>query len=277
MEDRKLDYVGIAILTTGLLALLLALDQGTSLGWLHPRIIGFFAVAAIFLGAFGFVEQRVGSRALVPPDVMRNSAFMAATGALLLVSALIFATFFYLPQYMMKHLGFSAAAAGLGLLPLLGVFAATSFASGPLYNWAGAKFTVTLGAFALAAGVFSLTVIAGGPSYGYLVPGMIIVGIGTGLFFSAITTAGITSVDTSKSSLAGAILYMAQIAGGSIGLALNTAIVASAPSLPSGISRAFLLDGCLAALGVLVSLLFIGGTANPERVKNFIHRHRAHV
>ncbi|MEM9591528.1 MAG: MFS transporter, partial [Pseudomonadota bacterium] len=126
-------------------------------------------------------------------------------------------------------------------------------------------------------GVFSLTVIAGGPSYGYLVPGMIIVGIGTGLFFSAVTTAGITSVDASKSSLAGAILYMAQIAGGSIGLALNTAIVASAPSLPSGISRAFLLDGCLAALGVLVSLLFVGGTANPERVKNFIHRHRAHV
>jgi EmrB/QacA subfamily drug resistance transporter len=276
LQEHKIDYAGIAVLSVGLLALLLALDQGTDLGWFDPRILAFFAASVIFLALFGYIEPRLGSRALVPRDVMHNRGFVAATGGTLLMASLIFATFIYLPQYMMKHLGFSAVVAGAGLLPLMGMFAATSFASGPLYNRVGAKITVTIGALALTAGVFMLTVISEAPSYGRLVPGMVMVGIGIGLFYSSITTAGITSVDESRSSLAGAIIYMAQVAGGSIGLGLTTAIVTTAPSLTDGISRAFFVNGCLAAAGAVVVLLFIGDKADMERIKQVFHRHRAH-
>jgi len=275
-EEHRVDYGGIAVLSIGLLALLLALDQGTDLGWLNPRILAFFAVAAIFLVLFGFVEERVGDHALVPPDVSRNGAFVAAVVAMLMMSSLTFATFLYLPQYMMKQLGFSAIDAGAGLLPLMGVFAATSFISGPFYNRVGAKVAVVVGAVALAAGVFMLTVISNVPSYGGLVPGMVVVGFGIGLFYSSITTAGITVVDESRSSLAGAIIYMAQVAGGSIGLGLNTAIVATASSLSDGIARAFFVDACLAVVGLLIVIFFIGGKVDAKRIETFIHRHRAH-
>ncbi len=276
LEERKIDYGGIAVLSVGLVALLLALDQGTDLGWLNPRIIAFFAIAAVFLFAFGWIEDRVGDRALVPRDVMKNSAFIASAAVTLMISSLIFATFVYLPQYMMKHLGYSAFLAGVGLLPLMGVFAATSFASGPLYNKVGAKVAVTAGAIGLAAGVFMLTVIGEAPPYTSLVAGMVVLGFGIGLFFSSVTTAGITAVDDSRSSLAGAIIYMAQIAGGSIGLGLNTAIVATAPTLPEGISRAFFVDGCLAVAGVVIALFFIGGKLDKKKIESAIHRHRAH-
>ena len=95
--------------------------------------------------------------------------------------------------------------------------------------------------------------------YSDLVPGLIVLGAGVGLFYSSITTAAITAVDPARASLAGAIVYMFQIAGGSIGLGLNTAIVVMAPSLAEGIHRAFLVDVGLAVGGLLVSLLFIGG------------------
>jgi len=275
-EEHRVDYGGIAVLSIALLALLLALDQGADLGWLNPRILGFFVVAAVLLAAFGFVEQRVGNSALVPPDVMRNRAFIAAAGGTLMMASLIFATFLYLPQYMMKHLGFSAIGAGAGLLPLMGMFAATSFVSGPFYNRVGPKIAVTTGAVALTAGIFMLTVISNAPSYGGIVPGMVVLGIGIGLFYSSITTAGITAVDDSRSSLASAIIYMAQIAGGSIGLGLNTAIVATAPSLTQGISRAFFVDGCLAVVGLLIVLFSVGGKVDKERIESLIHRHRAH-
>ena len=49
-------------------------------------------------------------------------------------------------------------------------------------------------------------------------------GIGFGLFYGPATTAGITALDESRSSLAGGIAYMAQIAGGSVGLGLTTSI-----------------------------------------------------
>jgi hypothetical protein len=68
---------------------------------------------------------------------------------------------------------------------------------------------------------------------------MLVLGIGVGLFYSSITTVAVTALDPSQSSLAGGIVYMCQIAGGAVGLGLNTAIVASASSLPDGISTAF--------------------------------------
>jgi hypothetical protein len=51
---------------------------------------------------------------------------------------------------------------------------------------------------------------------------MVIAGIGIGLFYSSVTTAGVTSLDPSRSSLAGGILYMFQVAGGAVGLGLTT-------------------------------------------------------
>jgi len=275
-EEHKVDYRGIATLSIGLLAMLLALDQGTDLGWFNPRIMAYFAVSVVFLAAFWLVERRAGNAALLPPDVVRNGAFIAATIGTLLMASLILASFIYIPQYMMKQLGFSAVGAGAGLLPLMGMFAATSFVSGPFYNRAGPKIAVTVGACALTAGIFMLTVIGGTPSYGGLVPGMVVLGIGVGLFYSSITTAGITAVDDKRSSLAGAIIYMAQIAGGSVGLGLNTAIIATAPSFSEGIGRAFFVDGCMAAGGILVALFFVGGRVDRKRIESFIHRHRAH-
>jgi hypothetical protein len=61
-----------------------------------------------------------------------------------------------------------------------------------------------------------------------VVHGMVVIGVGVGLFYSSITTAGVTAVDESRSSLAGGILYMFQLAGGSIGLALTTTVFLAA-------------------------------------------------
>ena len=51
---------------------------------------------------------------------------------------------------------------------------------------------------------------------------------GLGLFISTVTTAAVTRLDESRASLGGAILYMFQVAGGAVGLALTTAIFAGA-------------------------------------------------
>ncbi len=105
---------------------------------------------------------------------------------------------------------------------------------------------------------------------------MVVLGIGVGLFYSSVTTAGITAIDKSKASLAGAIIYMAQIAGGSIGLGLNTALVVTAASLPEGIAIAFKVNAALAIAGLVVVILFIGGKVDRERLAGLIHHHRAH-
>jgi EmrB/QacA subfamily drug resistance transporter len=226
--EEGIDVPGILTLSVGLVALLLALDQVTDWGWTDPRILALFALCAVLLAVFAVVERRGGARALIPRDVMSNPAFRAACLATLLMSATFFAALVFLPQFMQKILGWDPLEAGAGLLPMMAVFAGISFAAGPLYERLGAKVVVTAGGSCLALGTFLISLAGRDSGWGELVPGMIVLGLGVGLFYSSITTAAVTALDPSRSSLAGGIVYMFQIAGGSVGLGLTTTVFTTA-------------------------------------------------
>ncbi len=264
--DRRIDYGGILTVSGGLVIFMVALDQSVDVGWGDPLILGAVAVSFLLLLAFGWIERRAGEHALIPRDVIGNESFAASCLAILFMSAVFFGAMFYLPQYMMKEFSYTAFEAGFGMLPFMAVFAATSFVSGPLYNRVGAKPIVTAGAAGIAAGplVVSFGISSGG-TYAELVPGMVILGIGIGLFYSSATTSGVTSVAESRTSLAGGIIYMCQVAGGSVGLALTTTVFASQSDLIDGLHAAFRLDAALAFIGFLIVLFFVGGRLGAGR------------
>jgi EmrB/QacA subfamily drug resistance transporter len=226
-DDRRIDYVGVTTLSLGLVSLLVALDQVTDWGWGDPRIVVLLALCAVLLVTFGLLERRLGDAALIPRDVIANRNFGAACLAVLLMSAIFFSALLYLPQFMQKILGYSPLKAGVGLVPLMGTFALTSFAAGPLYSRLGPKRIVSLGCVAIAVGILLLSLLGRGAEYGGLLAGMLVLGVGIGLFYSSITTAGVTALDASRAGLAGGIVYMFQIAGGSVGLGLNTTVFTS--------------------------------------------------
>jgi MFS family permease len=116
-----------------------------------------------------------------------------------------------------------------------------------------------LGAACITVAPFLFSQVSEGSAYGALVPGMFVLGIGIGAFYPTATTAGVTSVDESQSSLAGGILYMCQIAGGAIGLGLTTMVFSAQASFVDGIEAAFRLDAALSLVGFLVALFFVGG------------------
>jgi hypothetical protein len=150
---------------------------------------------------------------------------MAASLSVLLMSATFFAVLLYAPQFMVKVLGYGSLKSGLGFLPMMGVFAVVSFVAGSLYNRLGAKPLLVAGGGCLCAAPFLLSLVGVDSGYLVLVPGMVVMGFGVGLYYSTVTTAGVGALDPSRASLAGGIVYMCQIAGGSVGLGLTTAIV----------------------------------------------------
>jgi len=271
-----IDYQGIATLSAGVVAILVGLDQGSVDGYGSPAIVASLVVGVLLLGAFVVVERGQGARALVPADVMRQQQFVVACAVVLLMSAIFFAALLYLPQFMEKELGFSAVEAGAGLLPMMLVFALMSFSSGTLYDKLGARTVVSAGAALLGLGIFMLSFLEAGWDYVALVPGMVVLGLGIGLFYSSITTAAVTSLDASRSSLAGGIVYMCQVAGGALGLGINTAIVLSQSELPEGIRLAFRVDAALAAVGVVVALAYVGRTEAVTH-RHLVRWHRAHA
>jgi MFS family permease len=197
---------------------------GSRLGWTDWRVLTALGVSVAFLIAFPFIERRAGDSALIPGDVIRNRRFAAACGTILLISAAFIASLLYLPQFLQKILDYSPVRAGVGMLPIMLGFAALSFAAGPIYDRIGAKIVVTAGAFLIAVGALLLTFLQEDSGYTALVPGMVVMGIGFGLFYGPRRRPESPRSDESRSSLAGGIAYMAQIAGGSVGLGLTTSI-----------------------------------------------------
>src|SRR6201999_2627759 len=138
--------------------------------------------------------------------------------------------------------------------------ALVSFVAGPLYDRVGAKRLAVLGAACITIAPFLFSLVDAGSGYSSLIVGMVVLGIGIGSFYPTATTAGVTSVDSSQASLAGGIIYMFQIAGGSIGLGLTTTVFSAAiPPFVDGLQAGFRLDASLSFVGLLIAVLFIGG------------------
>jgi EmrB/QacA subfamily drug resistance transporter len=265
-SDHAIDYPGIAAISIGLVSLLIALDQVDDWGWGDPRVIAMLVIAVVLVASFVPLERHAGRHALIPPAIIANRDFAASCAAILCMSATFFASLLFLPQFMEHQLGFSPLEAGLGILPALATFALVSFIAGPLYGRVGAKRLATFGASCMCAAAILFSLVDASDGYGALVPGMIILGIGIGSFYATATTAGVTSVDESQASLAGGIVYMFQIAGGSIGLGLTTTVFsANIPPFIDGFQAGLRLDGGIALVGVAISLLFVGGSLVARR------------
>lgn len=253
--DERIDYAGVATLTVALIALLVALDQVVDWSWTDPRILGLLAVCVVGLALFAPIERRGGGQALVPGDVIGNRSFLGACLATAFMSATFFSMLLYAPQFMQKVLGYSALEAGIGFLPMMGLFAITSFVAGPLYSRVGPRLLLLLGSVLIPAGALWLSFLEASSGYAAMVPGLALIGIGVGLFTPTLTTAAITSIDRSRASLGGGILYMFQVAGGAIGLAVTTTVittVADDDSFVAGIHAGFRLDFALAVLALVI-------------------------
>jgi MFS family permease len=269
VEDTRIDYAGSITLSVGLVSLLLAFDQVIDWGWGDPRIVALVALFAILIATFVLIERRAGGHGLVPPDVMSNRDFTYTCIAILLMSAVFFAAMLYLPQLMIKVLDFSPVGAGAGMLPMMATFAAVSFVAGNLYARFGSKPLLILGSLCIAAGPAMVAALAGEETYGAIVPGMAVLGLGIGLFYPTAT-----AVAESRRSLAGAIVYMFQIAGGSVGLGLTTTVFTEAgedatgnQAFIDGIETAFTMDAVIAVGGFLIAALLIGGRRHlPSRL-----------
>ncbi len=237
--DARLDPGGVALLAVGLVALLLALDFAADGDLLRPISLALLGLFVVMLAAFVAVERRVGERALLPRDVMGDRTFRATCVAGIFMSIPLFAVMLFLPQYFSKVQGYGAFAAGVALLPLMVAFALTSFVAAANAERVDRWLLASIGAAAQCVGIFMLSFLDSSDGYLSALGGMVVLGIGIGLFNSAATAAAVTSLHESRASLGGAVLYMFQVAGGTVGLALTTAVFAlvSHQSLQSDVDQ----------------------------------------
>ncbi len=115
--SRRVDYIGLSLITLGIGCLQVMLDRGEDLDWLGSPFIRIMAILAILgiLGAIGWLL--IAKKPIVDLDVFKDKNFamgsvcMAATGAVLYAGAVM------IPLFAQSIIGYNAIWAGLILSP----------------------------------------------------------------------------------------------------------------------------------------------------------------
>jgi EmrB/QacA subfamily drug resistance transporter len=223
---RTVDYPGIAALTVGLTAFVLALIQGNSWHWGSARIVALFALAVLGLAAFVAIELRVRAP-MLDFAFFRSRTSAGANLVAFLVTFAMFSQFFFMTLYMQNILHYSPLQTGVRFLPSTLVIIVMGPLAGRLTDRIGSRPLITLG-LALVAGALGLqSTLNIHTGYGLLLPGFILMGLGMGLVMSPMSTAAMNAVDRTKAGAASGVLSMSRMVGGSVGLAIMGALVAT--------------------------------------------------
>jgi EmrB/QacA subfamily drug resistance transporter len=221
------DVVGAVLGTAGMLLLIYAIVEAPGAGWGSARTVGGLAGAAVVLGAFVLNERR-HPNPLFPFSILRINGLAAADVTQMVAVAGSYSMFFFLTLYMQEVLGFSRLQAGAAYIPTaLGVALAAGVCA-QLIPRTGTRPIIVVGALIDAAGIFWLSRIPVHGSYvSDLLPGLVIMSLGFGAIFVAVTTAAQAGVPQDKAGLAAALINSSTWLGGALGLAIFSAISTS--------------------------------------------------
>jgi EmrB/QacA subfamily drug resistance transporter len=257
------DVRGALLATGGMLLLVFALVRAPEVGWGTTRTIGEIAGAFVLLGLF-LVNERRHRNPLLPLSIFRVRGLAAADATQLIALAGLLAMFFFLTLYMQNVLGYSPIRTGAAYLPVCLGVAVSAGASSQLLARTGTRPLIVGGLLVGAAGVYLLSRIPVDGSYVRdVLPGMVIMSIGLGAAFVAVTTAANAGVRASEAGLAAALLNASQQLGGALGLAIFSAVatartndlLAAHTPLPDALDAGFqraLLASCLFLVGAAV-------------------------
>jgi EmrB/QacA subfamily drug resistance transporter len=224
--SRRVDFAGIGAITVGLTSLVLALVEGNAWGWGSTRIVGLFVLAVA--GVIGFIYAELHVRApMVDFTFFRSRSFLGANLVGFIVSFAMLAQFFFLALYMQNILHFSPLQAGVRFLPSTLVIIVMGPLAGRLTDRIGARPLITVGLLTVAAALFWQSTLSVHTGYMRLLPGFVLMGIGMGLVMSPMSTAAMNSIDRTKAGVASGVLSMSRMVGGTFGVAIMGALVAT--------------------------------------------------
>jgi EmrB/QacA subfamily drug resistance transporter len=220
---REVDYAGVATLTLGLTALVLALIEGNSWGWESTRILALLAGSAVMLAAFVLIETRVKAP-MVEFRLFASRNFVGANLIALIVTFAMLAQFFFLALYMQNVLGYSPLEAGVRFLPATLMIVAIAPIAGRLTDRIGPRLPIAVGLTLVSGALFWVSRIDASTTYGDLWPSFVLMGIGMALVMSPMSTAAMNAVADAKAGIASGILSMNRMIGGTLGVAVIGAV-----------------------------------------------------
>jgi EmrB/QacA subfamily drug resistance transporter len=256
----RLDIPGLISSAVALFALTYALIEGPDRGWTSALIIASFAVAAVAAATFLAVEAR-SQYPMVPLSIFRSAAFSGGLGTMMIWSFGVLGIYFFTSLYLQQIVGFSPTKAGLAFVPMALCLAVAAISSPRVTAVLGAHRTVALGMAVMTVGLVLFARLGADATYGGLMPGFVLFGLGAGLMNVPLTNAIVEGVPATQSGIASALLNASREVAGLLGVTVVGAVLSSSEgsALRSGVhpAQAFV-DGYHSGLWLTIGLLAAG-------------------
>ncbi|MFJ5032653.1 MFS transporter [Streptomyces sp. NPDC088560] len=195
-------------------------------GWTASATLTAFAVAALALVVFVLVERRV-AHPLLDLSLLRRPAFVGVMLGSFAFNGVAFAGIPYLSLWMQTLLGLTPVHGGLTLLPMTVVSMLVAVLVGRLLHGVPAWLTVGGGLLLIAAGTLCQAVLDAGSDWTALVPGFVLVGVGTGFVAPTVAGAALTAVPQERAGMAGGAVNTVRQLGYALGVAVFGTVLTS--------------------------------------------------
>jgi EmrB/QacA subfamily drug resistance transporter len=277
-HEQSIDLPGLLTSGLGLFSLSYALIEGNTLGWSSAEVLALFAAAVLLLVAFVLFErhQRLP---MLDLSLFKIPSFVGANVVALLVSLGMFGVFFFVSLFVQNILGYSPTQAGLIFLPMTILIILIAPIAGKLSDRIGSRWLMGIGMTILSISLLLYQRVGIGSNFWTLLPALVLGGIGMAMTMSPMTSAAMGSVPIDKAGVGSGVLNSFRQVGGSLGIAVIGAIVASYTHAPprSPLGRQEFVDGLHAALFVSAAITLLGAIVAVVLVRTSPQVERAHV
>jgi len=258
---RHFDVLGATSITAALMLLVFALTKATQDGWGSTTTLAPLVASVALTAAFVAIERRAES-ALLPFHVFRGNTLAVGTLITTVIASVGFAQFFLLTLYLQQVLHYSAARAGLAFASIAGTVAVMSNVAQGLVTRFGPRRVLAAGLLFAAASQALLTRLPTHASYVVdLLPSFILIGLGLGVGFVAVTIASLAGVQPAHAGIASGLVNTSRQIGGAVGLAAMTTVAAFAAHHSSAPNAA--VHGDHVAFGILAVLALMAAALTP--------------
>jgi EmrB/QacA subfamily drug resistance transporter len=223
----RADWVGTALITGALTALMFALIRGNALGWASPAIVALLATGAVTFAGFVLYELRIAAAPMADLHLFGRRSFAATGFVAFAISATVIGTITYLSLYVQNTLGYSPVQAGLRLLPMFLVSFAVALLTGRLIGKVAMRALLGAAMVAAAAGLASMAHLTATSIWLVLLPGYILAGIGLGVTSTALASAALSAVEPAHAGMAAGLTNTLRQVGTATGVAVFGALYTS--------------------------------------------------
>ena len=262
-RGEKFDITGSILYSIGIIAMMLGFSAFSKLG--KTTSIGMILAGVLFIIIFMKYETRLEHPVLNISLFMRNRAFAFSNLAALINYSATYAITFFLSLYLqyIKKLDPQSAGAILIFQPI--VMAVASPFTGKLSDRIEPRLVASMGMAVTTIGLFLLVFLREETSTSFIIPVLMLIGLGFALFSSPNSNAVMSSVEKKYYGVASGTLGTMRLIGMAFSMGIATLIFAINighaqitpeyyPAFLISMKAAFIFSGVVCALGILASL-----------------------